>query len=93
MCCVKYRICLCTWAGIREGLPEREACLRLRRRVAELSKAVQGWGTSDVSEAVGDPLLGLTATLPAMMPTSPAPVTAAPLHDAIGMIPFRPASP
>jgi intracellular multiplication protein IcmB len=28
-----------------------------------------------------------------MMPTSPAPVTAAPLHDAIGMIPFRPASP
>jgi intracellular multiplication protein IcmB len=65
----------------------------LRRRVAELSKAVQGWGTSDVSEAVGDPLLGLTATLPAMMPVSPAPVTAAPLHDAIGMIPFRSASP
>ena len=93
MCCVKFRICLCTWANIMPGLPEWEARLRLRRRVAELSKAVQGWGTSDVSEAVGDPLIGLTATLPAMMPTSPAPVTAAPLNDAIGMIPFRPASP
>jgi intracellular multiplication protein IcmB len=93
MCCVKYRICLCSWAGIREDLPEKEAHPLLRRRVAELSKAVQGWGTTDVSEAVGDPLLGLTATLPAMMPSSPAPVTAAPLHDAIGMLPFRPASP
>jgi intracellular multiplication protein IcmB len=93
VCCVKFRICLCTWATISENLPEDKARLRLRRRVAELSKAVQGWGTSDVSEAVGDPLIGLTATIPALMPVSPAPVTAAPLHDALGMIPFRPASP
>jgi intracellular multiplication protein IcmB len=92
VCCVKFRICLCTWACVRD-MPEKEAHLLLRRRVAELSKAVQGWGTSDVSEAVGDPLLGLTATLPAMMPSSPSPVTAAPLTDAIGMLPFRPASP
>jgi intracellular multiplication protein IcmB len=93
VCCVKFRICLCTWARIQPGSPEKDAGLRLRRRVSELAKAVQGWGTSDVSEAVGDPVLGLTATLPAMMPVSPAPETAAPLHDAIGMFPFRPASP
>jgi intracellular multiplication protein IcmB len=93
MCCVKFRICLTTWARISEVLPEKQAHLRLRRRMAELSKAVQGWGTSDVSEAVGDPLLGLTATLPALMPKSPAPETAAPLYDAIGMLPYRPASP
>lgn len=92
VCCVKYRICLCTWAYIKDG-PEHEAHLLLRRRVAELSKAVQGWGTTDVSEAVGDPLLGFTASLPGMMPSSPAPVTAAPLQDAIGMLPLRPASP
>ncbi|MDR2819011.1 MAG: hypothetical protein LBB60_00530 [Desulfovibrio sp.] len=92
VCCVKFRICLCTWACMRE-LSEKEAHLLLRRRVAELSKAVQGWGTSDVSEAIGDPLLGLTATLPAMMPSSPAPVTAAPLMASIGMMPLRPASP
>ena len=92
VCCVKFRICLCTWAAVRT-IEEKEAHLLLRRRVAELSKAVQGWGTSDVSEAIGDPLLGLTASLPAMMPTSPAPVTAAPLQDAIGMLPMRSASP
>lgn len=92
MCCVKFRICLCTWASVRE-LPEQEAFLLLRRRVAELAKTVQGWGTTDVAEALGDPLLGVTATLPGMMPASPAPVTAAPLQDAIGMTPLRPASP
>ena len=42
MCCVKFRICLCTWASVRE-LPEQEAFLLLRRRVAELAKTVQGW--------------------------------------------------
>ena len=92
VCCIKFRICFCTWACIKT-LSEKKAHLLLRRRMAELAKAVQGWGTSDVSEAVGDPLLGLTATLPAMMPSSPAPVTAAPLEDAIGMLPLRSASP
>ena len=91
VCCVKFRICLCTWACVTGT--DHDAHLLLRRRVAELSKAIQGWGTTDVSEAVGDPLIGFTATLPAMMPTSPAPVTAAPLQDAIGMLPLRSASP
>ena len=91
VCCVKFRICLCTWACVNGT--DHDAHLLLRRRVAELSKAVQGWGTTDVSEAVGDPLLGFAATLPGMMPTSPAPVTAAPLQDAIGMLPLRSASP
>ena len=36
VCCVKFRICLCTWACMREN--EQEAHLLLRRRVAELSK-------------------------------------------------------
>ena len=71
MCCVKFRICLCTWASVRE-LPEQEAFLLLRRRVAELAKTVQGWGTTDVAEALGDPLLGVTATLPGMTPLRPA---------------------
>lgn len=91
VCCIRFRICFCTWASVTDS--EQEAHLLLRRRVAELSKTVQGWGTADVSEATGDPLLGFTATLPAMMPASPAPVTAAPLQDALGMLPLRPASP
>ena len=90
VCCVKFSLCFCTWTRDADA---PTALSRLRRRVAELAKAIQGWGTSDVSEAIGDPLLGFTATLPAMMPTSPAPVTAAPLPDALGMLPLRPASP
>lgn len=89
-CCVRFTICLCTWV---DDPDDAAAMPHLRRRLAELSKTVQGWGTTDVSEAVGDPLLGVTATLPAMMPASPAPVTAAPLPDALGMLPLRPASP
>lgn len=92
MCCVKFRICLCTWACISE-MAEQEAHSLLLRRMAELAKTVQGWGTCDVSEAVGDPLLGICATIPALMPTSPAPITAAPLQEAIGMLPMRSASP
>lgn len=91
VCCIKFRICLCTWATI--GKSEGEALFLLRRRMAELSKTVQGWGTTDVSEAVGDPLLGYSATISAIMPSSPAPITAAPLQEAIGMWPLRPASP
>ncbi|MBI4803824.1 MAG: type IV secretion protein IcmB [Desulfovibrio sp.] len=94
VCSVKFRICCGTWATIgTAGLSEKEAHLQLRRRMAELTKAIQGWGTTDVSEAVGDPLLGLAATVPAMMPSSPAPITAAPLQEAIGMLPLRSASP
>ena len=46
-----------------------------------------------MTEALGDPLFGVTATWPGLMPTSPAPVTAVPLQDAIGMWPLRSASP
>ena len=90
ICCIKYSLCFCTWT---KDADDTEAMLRLRRRSAELAKAVQGWGTADVTEAIGDPLLGFTASVPAMMPTSPAPITAAPLPDALGMLPMRPASP
>lgn len=91
-CCVKFRICLCTWVCINT-MPEQKAHALLQRRMAELSKTVQGWGTTDVSESIGDPLLGLSATIPALMPSSPAPITAAPLQEALGMLPMRSASP
>lgn len=92
VCCVRFRIAFCTWATCTD-MPLLRAHELLRRRMAELTKAVQGWGTTDVTDAVGDPLLGLVATVPAMLPSSPAPVTAAPLKEAIGMLPLRSASP
>lgn len=42
VCCVKFRICLCTWACVREN--EQDAHLLLRRRVAELSQGCSGMG-------------------------------------------------
>lgn len=92
VCCIRFRITFCTWASC-QTTPLPQAHGILRQRMAELTKAIQGWGTTDVTEAVGDPLLGLSSTVPALMPASPAPMTAAPLDDALGMLPQRSASP
>ncbi len=90
-CNIKLRICLTTWATIENDLDSAHGLLR--RRVSELAKIVQGWGTCETSQFIGDPLLGTMATVPSLMPTSPAPVTAAPLQEALGLLPYRPASP
>jgi intracellular multiplication protein IcmB len=70
-------------------------CLKLiRQRSAELTSAIQAWGTADCGEITGDPLLGLSATIPALMPASPAPASVAPIKKVLHMMPFdRPASP
>jgi len=72
-----------------------ENCLHvLQKRTAELVGAVQSWGTCDCGEITGDPLLGVSATIPCLMPTSPAPSAVAPIYDVAHMMPFtRPASP
>jgi intracellular multiplication protein IcmB len=71
-----------------------EAKKQLRRRLGRLSRTVSGWGQGQVQEIWGDPLLGLCATLPAMMPHGgPAPRAAAPLREAWSFLPVRPASP
>ena len=88
---VRFQASFDTWVE-DDKTPE---CLRLlQSRVAELASAIQSWGTSDCGEVVGDPLLGLAATIPALMPKSPAPVSVGPLTDILYMMPFtRPASP
>lgn len=90
-CVIGFKICLCTWADVTTSQSDAE--FLLRRRMAELAKIIQGWGTCEVSDTIGDPLLGVMGTVPAMMPTNPAPTSAAPLPEALGMLPFRPASP
>ncbi len=92
ICCVNYQISFTTWVDLQESSLD-EAKKEIKRRNSELAKAVQGWGTCDVSEIIGDPLYGISATVPALMPTAPSPVTIAPLEEAIGMLPFRSASP
>ncbi|MEO8401541.1 MAG: type IV secretion protein IcmB [Gammaproteobacteria bacterium] len=83
---VKLQVSLATWA------PEGNVRL-LRTRAAELSKAVEGWGTCEVSEASGDVFAGVASSLLAFSANSVATPSVAPLSDVVYMLPFtRPAS-
>ena len=84
---VRLRVVATTWA------PEGDLPL-LRRRGSELVKALQGWGSTDVSEICGDPFDGFVASMLATSTSSPAVPSVAPLSDVITMLPItRPASP
>lgn len=84
---IRLRVVATTWA------PAGEISL-LRRRSSELVKAIQGWGSTDVSEMCGDPFAGFVASMLATTTVSPAVPTIAPLSEVISMMPItRPASP
>jgi len=83
---VKLQVSLATWA------PEGNVRL-LRTRTAELAKAVEGWGTCEVSEVSGDVFAGVTSSLLGFSANSVATPSIAPLSDVVYMLPFtRPAS-
>lgn len=84
---IRLRVIATTWAF------EGELSL-LRRRSSELVKAIQGWGSTDVSEICGDPFAGFAASMLATTLENPAVPSVAPLSDVISMLPItRPASP
>lgn len=84
---VKLRVVATTYAH------ENELSL-LRRRTSELVKAIQGWGSTDVSEMCGDPFEAYISTCLATSLTNPAVTSVAPLSDILKMMPWtRPASP
>ncbi|BBB15118.1 Dot/Icm secretion system protein IcmB [Candidatus Rickettsiella viridis] len=84
---VRLRVAACTWA------PEGQLPL-LRTRAAELAKAIEGWGSCDVSEVSGDPFGGLASTLLGMSAQSVATPTIVPFSQVVYMLPItRPASP
>jgi intracellular multiplication protein IcmB len=84
---IRLRVVATTWA------PEGDLPL-LRRRSSELVKAIQGWGSTDVSEMCGDPFAGFAASMLATTTASPAVPTVAPLSEIMSMLPItRPASP
>ncbi len=65
----------------------------LRTRTAELAKAVEGWGSCEVSEVCGDVFAGVASSIMGFSANSVATPSVAPLSDAIYMLPFtRPAS-
>ncbi len=84
---VRLRVAASTWA------PEDNMPL-LRRRASELAKAIQGWGTCEVSEYCGDAFAGITSSMLGITSNSVATPSVAPLSDVIYMLPItRPASP
>lgn len=84
---VRLRVTACTWAD--------EGDIRtLRARTAQLSKAIQGWGSCDVSEVAGDAFDGIVSSMLGVSGLSVAAPTVAPLSDVLYLLPlFRPSSP
>lgn len=84
---VKLRVAVCTWA------PEDDMRL-LRNRASQLAKAVESWGTCDVSEVSGDAFAGVVSTMLGISCSSVATPSVAPLSNVLHMLPlFRPSSP
>lgn len=83
---VKLRVAFSTWAKVGEEE-------LLRNRAAQLAKAVQGWGSCEVSEFSGDPFAGIASTMMGVNCRSEASASIAPLSDVLRMLPMtRPAS-
>lgn len=83
---VRLQVSFATWA------PEGNIRL-LRTRAAELAKAIEGWGSCEVSEVCGEAFAGVASTILGFSATSVATPSVAPLSDVVHMLPFtRPAS-
>jgi len=83
---VKLQVSFATWAA-------EDDVRTLRTRAAELAKAIEGWGSCEVSEVSGDVFAGVSSSLLAFSANSVATPSVAPLSDVIYMLPFtRPAS-
>lgn len=84
---VRLQVSASTWAKVGE-----EKLLRLR--VAELAKAIQGWGYCETAEISGDAYAGIISSALGISTKSVANASIAPLSDVTTMLPFtRPASP
>lgn len=84
---VRLRVTASTWA------PDGDIRL-LRSRAAQLAKAIEGWGSCDVSEICGDAFAGVVSSMLAVSATNTANPSVAPLSDVLFMLPlFRPSSP
>jgi intracellular multiplication protein IcmB len=84
---IKLRVTATTWTDVgKEQL--------LRSRLSQLSRAIQGWGSCDVSEFCGDAFEGVVSSILGISSQNCATTTVASLSDTIYMLPlFRPSSP
>jgi intracellular multiplication protein IcmB len=84
---VRLRVSATTWANDGD-------LAKLRSRTSLLARAIEGWGSCDVSEISGDAFEGVASTMLGVTSKSPAQATLAPLSDVLHMLPlYRPSSP
>ncbi|HFE3443005.1 TPA: hypothetical protein ACF3I9_004472 [Klebsiella aerogenes] len=66
----------------------------MTRRISQLEKAVQGWGSCEIMRSRGDHCENWLSTIPGAHKTNTAPVHYPPLEDSLYLLPFlRPATP
>lgn len=83
---VRLKVCASTWADA--GEPKK-----LRSQASQLARAIEGWGSCDVSQVCGDAFEGVVSSMLAVSGSSVASPSVAPLSDVIRMLPlYRPAS-
>jgi intracellular multiplication protein IcmB len=82
-CHVSVRITAATWG------PDKKTC---QERLSSLVAAMQGWGVAQISTDVGDPVAGLTSTIPGFSDKSIAPKLVPPLRHIVRMLPIQRAS-
>ena len=82
---VRFSACFDTWGKTLE---------LSQSRASTLARAIQSWGSCDVEELLGDPLIGVCATIPGLTRAQPATVMAAPVSDVAALLPLtRPMAP
>lgn len=77
----RFRMSFSTW--VPAGQDER-----LRKNAQIVMGAVKRWGNSGVDGISGDPMATTLSTMPGLTQASTAPVAAAPLRDALAMLPL-----
>ncbi len=84
---IKIRIALCTWVHKNE-------VKLLSKRVSDLARGVESWGSCLISEVTGDPISGAMSSALGATAYNIGTTSAAPLDEAIYMLPLtRPSSP
>lgn len=89
----RMKIVADTWT-YGDGHTNSTAVERARMQSSYLATHLQTWGDAEPTESVGDPLLAISAAVPALTLRSPATALVPPLGDALHMLPLtRPALP
>ncbi|MBA2654558.1 MAG: type IV secretion protein IcmB [Gammaproteobacteria bacterium] len=84
---VRLKVSASTWAPVGD-------IRLLRSRTAQLAKAIEGWGSCNVSEVAGDAFAGAVSSMLGVSSVSVANPSVAPISDVLYMLPlFRPSSP